>query len=109
WSANKKSAFSAFIRVPFSWSYNMSQPDFTKIAYKAPGKSVGDTAVSPTPTWQTLEQIEVRPFYTQSDLQNMEHLNFVAGIPPYLRGPYPAMYAVQPWTVRQYAGYSTAE
>ncbi|MCC6607589.1 MAG: methylmalonyl-CoA mutase [Anaerolineae bacterium] len=88
----------------------MSQPDFTKIAYKAPGKSVGDTAVPPsTPTWQTLEQIEVRPFYTPLDLQHMEHLDFVAGIPPYLRGPYPAMYAVQPWTVRQYAGYSTAE
>ena len=88
----------------------MSQPDFTKIAYKAPGKSAEETAVPPsTPTWQTLEQIEVRPFYTPSDLSNMEHLNFVAGIPPYLRGPYPAMYAVQPWTVRQYAGYSTAE
>ncbi len=87
----------------------MSQPDFTKIAYKSPGKEEGDTAVSPPTTWQTLEQIGVRPFYTPHDLQNMEHLNFVAGIPPYLRGPYPAMYAVQPWTVRQYAGYSTAE
>ncbi len=59
--------------------------------------------------WQTLEQIPVRPFYTPADLNHMEHLGFTAGIPPYLRGPYPAMYAVQPWTVRQYAGFSTAE
>ncbi|MEZ4595100.1 MAG: methylmalonyl-CoA mutase [Chloroflexota bacterium] len=87
----------------------MNQPDFTKIDYQSLSKAAGDTAVSPPPTWQTLEQIGVRPFYTPHDLQNMEHLNFVAGIPPYLRGPYPAMYAVQPWTVRQYAGYSTAE
>ncbi|MCB8940828.1 MAG: methylmalonyl-CoA mutase [Ardenticatenaceae bacterium] len=87
----------------------MKNPDFTKIEYKSPNKSGENTAVSPTPTWQTLEQIEVRPFYTPRDLQNMEHLDFVAGIPPYLRGPYPAMYAVRPWTVRQYAGFSTAE
>ncbi|WP_420643383.1 methylmalonyl-CoA mutase [Candidatus Leptofilum sp.] len=89
----------------------MNQPDFTKINYQSPSKSAADTAVPTTPssTWQTLEQIEVRPFYTHTDLQNMEHLDFVAGIPPYLRGPYPAMYAVRPWTVRQYAGFSTAE
>ncbi|MBK8900447.1 MAG: methylmalonyl-CoA mutase [Anaerolineaceae bacterium] len=87
----------------------MNQPDFTKIDYQPHCKPAGDTAVSSSPTWQTLEQIEVRPFYTAHDLQNMEHLDFVAGIPPFLRGPYPAMYAVQPWTVRQYAGYSTAE
>ena len=88
----------------------MDRPDFTKIAYQPPSKTVTDTAVfPPTSTWQTLEQIEVRPFNTATDLQNMEHLNFAAGMPPYLRGPYPAMYAVRPWTVRQYAGFSTAE
>ncbi|MCA9968412.1 MAG: hypothetical protein KC423_29405, partial [Anaerolineales bacterium] len=78
----------------------MNQPDFTKIEYKSPNSSAGDTAIpsNPISTWQTLEQIEVRPFYTPHDLQQMEHLNFVAGIPPYLRGPYPAMYAVRPWT-----------
>ncbi|MCB8968550.1 MAG: methylmalonyl-CoA mutase, partial [Ardenticatenaceae bacterium] len=59
--------------------------------------------------WQTLEQIPIRPFHTPADLTNMEHLGFTAGMPPYLRGPYPAMYAVRPWTVRQYAGFSTAE
>ena len=88
----------------------MKQPDFTKIIYQSHSKRVAKTAVpSPTHLWQTLEQIDVRPFYTQADLKNMEHLNFVAGIPPFLRGPYPAMYAVRPWTVRQYAGFSTAE
>jgi methylmalonyl-CoA mutase len=86
----------------------MNQPDFTKIAYQSQAKPLGETAVSP-PTHHTLEQIEIRPFHTPTDLQEMEHLGFVAGIPPYLRGPYPAMYAVRPWTVRQYAGYSTAE
>ncbi len=88
----------------------MKQPDFTKIDYKSPSKSAANTAVpTSTQAWQTLEQIDVRPFYTPHDLQNIEHLDFAAGIPPFLRGPYPAMYAVRPWTVRQYAGYSTAE
>ena len=71
----------------------MMNPDFTKINYQSTSKSTGNTAVpsTPTSTWQNLEQIEVRPFYTPRDLQHMEHLDFVAGIPPYLRGPYPAM------------------
>jgi methylmalonyl-CoA mutase len=59
--------------------------------------------------WKTLEQIDVRPLYTADDTEGMNHLGYVAGIPPYLRGPYPAMYAQRPWTVRQYAGFSTAE
>lgn len=59
--------------------------------------------------WQTMEQINVHPLYTESDLEGMGHLGFAAGIPPYLRGPYPAMYVERPWTVRQYAGFSTAE
>ena len=59
--------------------------------------------------WRTLEQIDIKPLHTPDDLEAVEHLGFVAGIPPFLRGPYPAMYAVRPWTIRQYAGYSTAE
>ncbi len=59
--------------------------------------------------WKTMEHIEVNPLYTSEDTQDLEHLGFVAGIPPFLRGPYPTMYAVRPWTVRQYAGFSTAE
>jgi len=59
--------------------------------------------------WVTPEQIPVKSVYSKDDLLNMEHLNFAAGLPPYLRGPYSTMYVMQPWTVRQYAGFSTAE
>ena len=47
--------------------------------------------------------------YTKEDLEGMEHLNYASGLPPYLRGPYSGMYAMRPWTIRQYAGFSTAE
>jgi methylmalonyl-CoA mutase len=59
--------------------------------------------------WMTPEHIPVKPFYTADDLEHLEHLEYAAGIPPYLRGPYSTMYALQPWTIRQYAGFSTAE
>ncbi|SCD20133.1 Methylmalonyl-CoA mutase large subunit [Proteiniphilum saccharofermentans] len=59
--------------------------------------------------WLTPEQIPVKPVYTKEDLQGMEHLNYAAGLPPYLRGPYSTMYVMRPWTIRQYAGFSTAE
>ena len=59
--------------------------------------------------WKTPEHIEVRPVYTKEDLEGMEHLDYTAGIPPYLRGPYSMMYPFRPWTIRQYAGFSTAE
>lgn len=59
--------------------------------------------------WKTPEQIDVKPIYTKEDIEGMEHLDFVAGLPPFLRGPYSMMYAFRPWTIRQYAGFSTAE
>ncbi|GET32465.1 methylmalonyl-CoA mutase [Prolixibacter bellariivorans] len=59
--------------------------------------------------WLTPEQIPVKPVYTKADLEGMEQLNYAAGLPPFLRGPYSAMYAMRPWTIRQYAGFSTAE
>jgi methylmalonyl-CoA mutase len=59
--------------------------------------------------WNTPEQIEVKSVYTKEDLEGMEHLNYASGLPPYLRGPYSGMYAMRPWTIRQYAGFSTAE
>lgn len=62
-----------------------------------------------TADWKTPEHINVKPVYTKEDLEGMEHLNYVAGIPPYLRGPYSMMYTFRPWTIRQYAGFSTAE
>ena len=58
--------------------------------------------------WQTPELIDVKPVYTKEDLEGMEHLNYASGIPPFLRGPYSAMYPLRPWTIRQYAGFSTA-
>jgi len=97
-----------------------AQPDFTKIplTFISPGRdatgpsgpreaaSVRDHA---NLLWQTMEQISVKPLYTARDRESLEHLGFTAGIPPFLRGPYATMYVVQPWTVRQYAGFSTAE
>lgn len=59
--------------------------------------------------WQTPELIDVKPIYTKEDLEGMEHLDYVSGIPPFLRGPYSAMYPLRPWTIRQYAGFSTAQ
>src|SRR6516162_3819487 len=60
-------------------------------------------------TWQTPEGIPVKPLYTAADLEELDHLDTMPGVPPFLRGPYPTMYVLRPWTVRQYAGFSTAK
>ena len=57
----------------------------------------------------TAEEIDLKPVYSEEDIKDSEHLNFAAGIPPYLRGPYSTMFVSRPWTIRQYAGFSTAE
>ena len=82
------------------------KPDFSKIDIKqvSASKVVGPN----TADWKTPELIDVKPVYTKEDLEGMEHLNYVSGIPPFLRGPYSAMYPLRPWTIRQYAGFSTA-
>lgn len=67
------------------------------------------TKIGDEPVWETPEKIPVKPAFDTSDIQELEHLEYAAGIPPYLRGPYSTMYAVRPWTIRQYAGFSTAE
>ena len=59
--------------------------------------------------WMTAEQIPVKGSYTEKDLEGLEHLNYAAGIAPFLRGPYSTMYVMRPWTIRQYAGFSTAD
>ncbi|MDO4672435.1 MAG: methylmalonyl-CoA mutase family protein, partial [Porphyromonadaceae bacterium] len=59
--------------------------------------------------WKTPEQIDVKSVYTKDDLEGMEHLHYASGLAPFLRGPYSAMYPLRPWTIRQYAGFSTAE
>jgi methylmalonyl-CoA mutase len=59
--------------------------------------------------WLAAEQIPIKSYYSAADLEELEHLHYAAGLPPFLRGPYSAMYAMRPWTIRQYAGFSTAE
>jgi methylmalonyl-CoA mutase len=84
------------------------RPDFTKIKINTP-VSPGKKPTTKGEKFMTPERIELDAFYTKDDLQEMEHLDFAAGIPPFLRGPYSTMYVMQPWTIRQYAGFSTAE
>ena len=81
-------------------------PDFTQLPY-APPAEMSDAASGPS--WQTPEGILVRPAYSASDREGLDFLNSWPGVAPYLRGPYPTMYATRPWTIRQYAGFSTAE
>lgn len=97
-------------------------PDFTKIAFENPkakqtltewqaeiekktGRKIDDLVID------TMEQIPVKPLYTGDDIKDIEHVKagYTAGIAPFLRGPYATMYVIRPWTVRQYAGFSTAE
>ena len=85
------------------------KPDFKNIDILADAFSAPATAPAAAgEDWLTPELIPVKPVYTKSDLEGMEHLDYVAGLPPFLRGPYSGMYAIRPWTIRQYAGFSTA-
>src|SRR5579871_6476405 len=83
-------------------------PDFGAIAFKEPPGPV-IAADAADETWLTPEGIAVKPVYGPDDLAGLDFLDGYPGIPPFLRGPYPTMYVTQPWTVRQYAGFSTAE
>lgn len=89
------------------------KPDFKNINIKTVTKQENTTEWAAKnnieKNWKTPEHILVKPVYTKEDLEGMEHLNYAAGLAPYLRGPYSAMYAMRPWTIRQYAGFSTAE
>lgn len=93
-----------FKNVDLSLSANKKSYDDWKIEFeKSIGKSIDETI------FHTMEQIPVSPIYSKNDLKDFKHLNFLSGIPPFLRGPYSTMYVVRPWTIRQYAGFSTAE
>ncbi|MBP7497550.1 MAG: methylmalonyl-CoA mutase [Bacteroidales bacterium] len=85
------------------------RPDFSKLNYKNLEKRKGVVASGESALWQTSELINIKPFYTEEDIESLHHLNYVAGLPPFLRGPYSTMYVMKPWTIRQYAGFSTAE
>jgi len=82
-----------------------SIPDFSKVASAAPRTA----PVAPTRVWTTPEGIDVKSLYGPADREALDLAHAFPGLPPYLRGPYPTMYVNQPWTVRQYAGFSTAE
>ena len=81
-------------------------PDFSTVSLGKPatGGPAADGAV-----WETPERIAVKPLYTAEDIEGLDFLKTWPGLPPFLRGPYPTMYVNKPWTVRQYAGFSTAE
>ena len=84
------------------------RPNFKNIDIKSDAFNVKHAPIAEGEKWVTPELIPVKPIYTKADLEGLEHLNYVAGIPPFLRGPYSGMYAIRPWTIRQYAGFSTA-
>lgn len=89
------------------------RPDFSKKSYKPNSKNLkynnGEKKHLISEDFMTAENIPLKSVYSNEDIEGMEHLEYAAGVPPFLRGPYSAMYVMQPWTVRQYAGFSTAE
>ncbi|WP_375754270.1 methylmalonyl-CoA mutase [Corallococcus exercitus] len=95
-------------------------PDFSRVAFDAPEtqtpapvvekqRALASEATRSAERWDTPEGIPVKPLYTREDLEGVAHLGSLPGLPPFVRGPYSTMYVQQPWTVRQYAGFSTAE
>ena len=99
-----------------------ARPDFTKIELNKHSSSDAsarkrweerfreETGKSPAEMLdRTMERIDLKPLYTEADYEGLKHLNYMPGLTPFLRGPYPTMYVSRPWTVRQYAGFSTAE
>ncbi len=92
-----------FSKIPFATNHRHDVADWRSQASAQLGASLD------TLTWMTPEQIPVAPLYTPEDLANVGHLATLPGIAPFVRGPYPTMYVNKPWTIRQYAGFSTAE
>jgi len=105
---------------PVTFPNPMPRPPFYEIPWRGNGPAQGTDAwrdalerelgrPADQIVWDTMERIPVKPLYTAEDLAGMEHLDYQAGIAPFLRGPYATMYRMRPWTIRQYAGFSTAE
>jgi methylmalonyl-CoA mutase len=92
-----------FTQVPFASTQDGSLADWEKALQNATGGSAEALL------WETPEHLGVKPLYTAADLGGIDHLDTLPGLPPFVRGPYPTMYVQQPWTIRQYAGFSTAE
>jgi len=83
------------------------KPNFQKININQPTTSI--KVNKNDESWLTSEQIGIKNLYSLNDIEELEHLDYAAGLPPFLRGPYSTMYVMKPWTIRQYAGFSTAE
>ncbi len=84
------------------------KPDFSKIKYNQYNPSF-QKADFGKKKWESAEKIEIKPSYSEEDIKNISHLDFTAGVPPYVRGPYATMFTRRPWTIRQYSGFSTAK
>ena len=96
--------FPDFTQIPFDATPSSATFAEWRVRFEAEtGRSLEEWA------YKTLEQIDLKPLYTAADLGNCAHLDTMPGLPPYLRGPYGSMFVTRPWTVRQYAGFSTAE
>jgi methylmalonyl-CoA mutase len=98
----------------------MKKPDFTKIDLNLESsrtspkewQEILERTTGKTQdqlSWESMEKIDIKPLYQEEDIQDLHYLDYMSGIPPFLRGPYATMYVQRPWTVRQYAGFSTAE
>jgi len=83
----------------------IQKPDFSKIQFEIPKTGT----VKNGSVWQTNEGIPVKTIHSKAEIKDASHLIFGAGVPPFLRGPYATMYIMRPWTIRQYAGFSTAK
>ena len=87
------------------------KPDFHSLDIKTPlrNSKARTVKIAEDAVWEPAEKIGIKGVYTREDIRDLEHLDFAAGLPPFLRGPYSTMYVTRPWTIRQYAGFSTAE
>ena len=100
-------SFPDFTKVPFVHESSDDRvPD--RAAWRESAERSRDGGIDDL-IWHTPEGIDVNPLYTAADLEGLDHLDTMPGLPPFLRGPYASMYVMRPWTVRQYAGFSTAE
>ncbi|MEL6871509.1 MAG: methylmalonyl-CoA mutase [Pseudomonadota bacterium] len=84
-------------------------PDFSEVPWRSPTPHAPDPQSTPAETWTTPEGIDVRGRYNADDIADLAFVEGKPGLPPFVRGPYPTMYVTRPWTIRQYAGFSTAE
>jgi methylmalonyl-CoA mutase len=103
------SSFNTGGKIPHIKCKEYTYNDLFTLQFDKKVSRKGNITEKDSGSWVTAEGISVKGAYGSNDLAGMEHLNYAAGIPPFLRGPYSGMYVLQPWTIRQYAGFSTAE